>query len=218
MKEYDVHDPDSEAPIWQRHDWTGEEAQFAAQVLQHGDVGRAWAAVYRPNGGAHRAKSLVEGNRLMQEPYMREYVAYVRDMIRAKMDITKDRILEELASLAYSNMTDFIVIQEDGTAVTDLSGLTREQLAAIQEITVDTYMEGRGEDAVPVKSVKVKLVPKIGALELLGKHQKMFTDVLEHNDLTEIGDVIAKRRQERRKRQGESNDEHSNGADDEGEG
>lgn len=221
MQEYDVHDPDAEAPAWKRHDWTGEEAQFAAQVLQHGDVGRAYATAYRPGERTHRAKCLIEGEKIMQMPFMREYVAHVRDMVKNRLDVTRDRILEELAALAYSNMTDFIVIDEDGNTRTDLSGLTREQLAALQEVTVDTYMEGRGEDAIAVKSVKIKLAPKIGALELLGKHQKMWTDVLEHNDLTEIGDVIAKRRQERRKRkqQGEGHaDDGSADSDDASEG
>lgn len=209
MQEHDVHDPGSLDHSWRLHDWTGEEAHFAAQVLQHGDVGRAYAAAFRPGERPHRAKCLIEGERLMQAPWMQEYVAFVRQQIRARLDVTTDRILEEVAALAYSNMTDFIVINEEGAAHTDLSGLTREQLAAIQEVTIDTYMDGRGEDAVPVKSVKIKLAPKTAALELLGKHKKLWTDVLETSDLNEMSDTIQKRRQESRARRkaGEENAE-----------
>ena len=202
MQEFDADDPDSIDHAWKLHDWTGEEAQFAAQVLQHGDVARAYAASHNEWEGkrADRIKCEIQGARLMNQPYMQRYIAFVRDRIKKRMEITKERILEEVSLLAFANQADFIVIQEDGTAYTDLSGMTREQLAAIQEITVDTYMDGRGEDAQAVKSVKIKLAPKTAALELLGKNQRLWADVLEHNDLTDIADTMTKRRAERRAR------------------
>lgn len=202
MEEHDVHEPGSLAYSWKAHDWTGDEAQFAAQVLQHGDVARAWGSIYSGREGKryNHATCLIQGEELASKPYIKDYIAYVRAKIKERMEPTKDRILEELSALAFSNQADFVVIQADGTAYTDLSGLTREQLAAIQEITVDTYMEGRGEEAVPVKSVKIKLAPKTAALELLGKNQKLWTDVLEHNDLAEISETITSRRAEARRR------------------
>ncbi len=204
MQEYDADDSRALAYSWKQHDWTGQEAQFAAQLLQHGDVARAWAKAFdmTDSGGRkpNRMTCLTQGELLASKPYVKDYVDYVRAKIKENMEPTKGRILEELSALAFSNQADFVVIQEDGSAYTDLSSLTREQMAAIQEISVDTYMDGRGEDAVPVKSVKIKLAPKTAALELLGKNQRMWTDVLEHNDLTEIGDTIIQRRQERQQR------------------
>lgn len=211
MNEYDVHDPDSEAPSWHRHEWTGEEALFAAQVLQHGDVGRAYGAAFHPGERKHKATCIVAGQRLMQEPFMREYITFIRAQIKERLSIDKDRVLEELSFLAYSNMADFMVIQENGSAVTDLSGLTREQLAALQEVTIETYQEGRGDDAIPVKSVKFKLAPKTAAIELLGKYNKLWTDVMETSDLSDIGDLMSKRRQQRRNRQeAQGEDSHGN--------
>lgn len=202
MQEFDANDPDSLDHAWKQHDWTGEEAQFAAQVLQHGDVARAWAAAHDWGGdqAPNRMQCEIQGARLMNEVWMQRYIAFVRDRIKQRMAVTKERILEELSLLAFANQADFIVIQKDGTAYTDLSSMTREQLAAIQEITVDTYMEGKGEDAERVKSVKIKLAPKTAALELLGKNQRLFADVLEHSDLTDISETMTARRAERRKR------------------
>ena len=101
---------------------------------------------------------------------------------RAKrLDITADRVLEELSRMAFANMLDYMGVQQNGSAFVDLSKLTREQAAAIQEITVDEYTEGRGEEARQVKRTRFKLADKRGSLELLGKHLKIFTDKVEHS-------------------------------------
>jgi phage terminase small subunit len=85
--------------------------------------------------------------------------------------------------MGFANMLDYI--SRAGTeAYVDLSKLTREQAAAIQEITSETYVdgyEGVGQDKTPivVKRTKFKLSDKRGALELLGKHLKLWTDKVE---------------------------------------
>jgi len=50
----------------------------------------------------------------------------------------------------------------------------------VQEITVDEYAEGSGEDVRLVKKVKLKLIDKIRALELIGKHLAMWVERHEH--------------------------------------
>jgi hypothetical protein len=57
--------------------------------------------------------------------------------------------------------------------------LTRDQAAAIQDITIDEYTDGRGQDAQPVKRIKFKLRDKRAALVDLGKHLGMFKDLSE---------------------------------------
>ena len=52
----------------------------------------------------------------------------------------------------------------------DLSTATRDQLAALTEITVEDYTDGRAEDAREVKRVRIKMADKRAALELLGRH------------------------------------------------
>lgn len=110
--------------------------------------------------------------------------AAVQDAIeeRAKRTrITQDRVLLELFRLATANMAEYIRVQEDGTAVVDLTHMTADQGAAIQEIISDYYIEGTGEDAVPVKKIRLRLHPRTKALELLGKHLGLgFAQRLEH--------------------------------------
>jgi hypothetical protein len=47
-------------------------------------------------------------------------------------------------------------------------------------VTVEQFTDGRGERAREVRRVKFKLANKIDALELLGKHHKLYTDRVEH--------------------------------------
>ncbi len=51
-------------------------------------------------------------------------------------------------------------------------GLTRA--AALQEVTVEDFTEGRGEDKRDVRRVKFKLYDKRAALVDLGRHLGMF--------------------------------------------
>jgi hypothetical protein len=55
--------------------------------------------------------------------------------------------------------------------VLDFANLTRDQAAALQEVTVETFMVGAGKDAREVRRVKFKLAEKRAALVDLGRHE-----------------------------------------------
>ena len=94
-------------------------------------------------------------------------------------DITANRILKEIASIAFANMGDYMTSDGEGNFFVDMSGLTEEQTAALAEVTVDEYTEGRGDAGREVKKIRFKLHDKKSALELLGKWKKLFTDKTE---------------------------------------
>lgn len=106
------------------------------------------------------------------------------------LDITVHGVLGELSRLAYSNMLDYMRLQGDGTAVLDWSNLTRDQAAAIQEVTIDEYTEGSGESARPVKRIKFKLADKGINLERLGRYLKLFSDKVEHSSVDHINITV----------------------------
>jgi len=88
--------------------------------------------------------------------------------------ISKKRVLEELAKIAFANMADFMTVGASGEPVLNWRNLTHDQAAALQEVTVDEYIDGRGDNARQVRRVRFKLAPKQPALEKIGVELGMF--------------------------------------------
>jgi phage terminase small subunit len=130
------------------------------------DLNATQAAI---RAGYSKDTAAVIGAENLRKPNIAAIIAERQSKIAQKSEITQERVLNEYAKLGFLNMQDYIKVQSDGSAYIDLSRLTREQAAAIQEITVDEYTEGRGEDTRDVKRVKVKLYDKKGALDSICK-------------------------------------------------
>ena len=121
------------------------------------------------------------GQALLQKGYIIEALGNISAKVEDKLAISVERVLAEYAKLGFVNMADFIEVQRDGTAYCDLSRLTRDQAAAIQEINTEEYVEGKGEDSRPVRKVKIKLHDKKGSLDSIARHLQMFVDRQEVN-------------------------------------
>ena len=128
------------------------------------------------------------GHQLIEKTRIKAKIQEEMNKRGRRIEITADKVLQEIARLALSNMQDYVIVDEKGFAYVDLSKLTREQAAAIQEIHTDEVLEDDYEhlDAKgkptkrTVRKIKFKLSDKSKNLELLGKHLKLFTDVIEH--------------------------------------
>lgn len=94
--------------------------------------------------------------------------------------VTADAVVQELAKIGFANMQDYMRVTPKGDPFIDLSALTRDQAAAIGEVTVEDYKDGRGKGARDVRRVKFKLNDKKSALDSLGRHLGIFTDKTEH--------------------------------------
>jgi phage terminase small subunit len=117
--------------------------------------------------------------RLLGNARVKKLISDLVEKRASKLDLTAERVLSELSKMGFANMLDYIRTDSGGSAYIDLSALTREQAAAIQEITVDEYTEGRGDEAREVKRTRFKLGDKRGSLELLGKYLKLWIDRTE---------------------------------------
>lgn len=183
---------------WEKHEWSAQEERFAKEYIRTGDRVKAYKLAVSDYSSTPQQTLYNRARSLLFQPWMQDYLAFIQAERKEWLRRGAEDVLEELTKIARANMADFMVMQEDGTPQFDLSGLTRDQSAAIQELQIDTYYTGRGDFAREVKSVKMKLAPKTPALELIGKNQKLFTDVLAHEGM---GDEIEELRRARARKQ-----------------
>ena len=103
-----------------------------------------------------------------------------------RTEVTQDRVIEELAAIAFAKATDFVQISHGNVILTDTSKLSENQIKAIAGIK-----EGKN-------GIELKLNDKEKALELLGRHLGMFKDKLEVTGLeaeqTKLDDLIRQMR------------------------
>jgi len=152
---------------------TPKQKLFIKEYLLDLNATRAYiSAGYSKNGAE------VSACRLLRNANVQAEIERSLAKTAQKLDLSAEKVLSELSKLAFSNMQDYIVVSDDGYAYADLSKMTREQAAAIQEITTDSYTErtGEGDETRVVKKCKFKLAEKRGCLELLGRYLKLFGD------------------------------------------
>jgi hypothetical protein len=80
----------------------------------------------------------------------------------AKAGVTVQRIVDELAKVGFANMGDYLHATTGGDPFFVYDQLTDEQKAALSEVTVEDFKDGRGEDARDVRRIKVELTGKDG--------------------------------------------------------
>lgn len=114
------------------------------------------------------------GPRLLSNVVIQQRVQEAMSRREKRTEITQDRVVNELAKIGFANLGDFITLTSAGDPLVDLSTMTRDQAAALSEVTVEDFTDGRGDDARDVRRIKVKLCDKRAALVDLGKHLGMF--------------------------------------------
>jgi len=119
------------------------------------------------------------GRQLVRKTPVAKAIAERQQVISERVGVTAERIVEELAKIGFANMLDYITIGSNGDPFVDLSKLSRDQASAIAEVTVEDFVDGRGEDARVVRKIKFKLHDKRASLVDLGRHIGMFKERVE---------------------------------------
>jgi hypothetical protein len=101
--------------------------------------------------------------------HLRRFASRARQQAwRGACKRTADDVVREVERLAFSNKLDYVTPAGDGAVEVDLRALNRDQGAAIQEVTVEQFMNGKSDNARPVRRIKFKLHDKKAPL-LLGR-------------------------------------------------
>ena len=115
-----------------------------------------------------------------------EYIAERMQARQERTEITPDKVLEELAAIAFARATDYAEVKDDQVIIKDTSGLSENQIKAIAGIKQSKF------------GIELKLNDKEKALELLGRHLGMFKDRVEVSGLeeekTKLSDLIEQMR------------------------
>ena len=107
---------------------------------------------------------------LLKRDKIRARVEELQNESREKSKITKERILDELACIAFSSVTD---MNKSWIERKDFVKLTRKEKAAIKSISTKVLKKNIGStenpDWVDVEYIKVELHDKIKAIERICK-------------------------------------------------
>lgn len=123
--------------------------------------------------------------RLMSQPKVKAAIAEGQQAAADRLGITQDRVLQEIALIAFSNLKDIISQNEDGTTTIDMSRMSREVAAALGEVSIS---EKGGK--VKTRTAKAVLAGKLAALEKLGKHLGMFQEKVEHSGVLTLEQLV----------------------------
>lgn len=133
-------------------------------------------------------KSTAETNgpAILRKTHVKAYLALKAQEASEAADLTAERILKEMAKLAFSDIRN--LYREDGT-LKEPHEWDDATAAAVSSIDVTQEFDGRGEDKkVSGYLKKVKTWDKSKNLEMLAKHFKLLTDKVEHSGMVATTD------------------------------
>lgn len=140
----------------------------------------ATQAAIRAGYSSDTAKEI--GCENLTKPNIRTHIDKAMAERSRRTGVNADRVVQELAKIAFINATDVI----DPKTATVKEDALPEDTAAIQSVKVKTF----GEDGL---EREIKMADKIKALELLGKHMGMFKEKVDVNIQTseKLDDIMS---------------------------
>jgi phage terminase small subunit len=160
---------------------TPKQRAFAEHYALHGGATEAYRHAYDAKGMSP-ASVKTEAQRLLNSPHVaptvEELLNRVAEIADEKFAIDAERILQELAAVAFYNAEDFFDwgYDDDGVPyvrVKPSADLTRTQKTAVMSVQEQIAKTG---DTL----IGVQMGDKLGALKLLAQHLGMFKQVHEH--------------------------------------
>lgn len=151
---------------------TPRERRFVLEYLV--DLNATQAAI-RAGYSPRTARSI--GSENLTKPDIRAYVDAAIEERAKRVEVTGDEVLRGLLRIARADIARMV---DENDAPYRIREIPEDLRAAIVGFEVEELFEGRGEDRERVGRLhKFKLASKSEAWRDLGRHLKLFTDVLE---------------------------------------
>lgn len=184
---------------------TDKQRRFCEEYLI--DINATQAAIragYSPKTAEQTA------SRLLRNVKVQEYIAKRQKELSRSTQITQERVIKELALIAFSNNADYARVVEKKMQ-TEVDGMLVDVLGedgkpimyrTVEPVLTDELTEEQKRALAVIKKgrdgLEVKSFDKVRALELLGKHLGIFTEKIEANvnDTTrsELQELLAQRK------------------------
>lgn len=149
-----------------------KQKKFALEYrISHNATDAALKAGYSSRGAA------TQGARLLANAEIRRLIAAADDKALAKVEAKGNRVLEELAHFAHSDVRQLF---DADSVFIHPSKLPEQVSRAIKSFEIVEEWADAEKKFLMGRTIKVTLWPKDRGLELLGKNQKLFTDRHEH--------------------------------------
>ena len=150
---------------------SARQEAFAAGVAQGLNQAEAYRRAY-PRSTAWKDSTVYSrASELMADRKISGRVADLMAKAAAANEVTQERIVKELARIAFGNKRAVMTWGPGGVSLRDSDELTDDEAAMVAEVQETITQAG--------SSLKMKTHDKVKALELLGKHVGMFAEKVQ---------------------------------------
>ena len=169
-------------------DLTDKQRLFIAEYLI--DLNATQAAI-RAGYSEESARQI--GTENLSKPYIAQEIERRLKRRADKLEITADKVLQELAKMAFVDPRKFYNLDGSLKHPTELDDETAMSLAGMDiEEAYEHFGKGQAKATGVIK--KIKLADKGQNLERLGRHLKLFTDKVEVGADDSLANAIAEAR------------------------
>jgi phage terminase small subunit len=158
---------------------TPKQQRFVEEYLI--DLNATQAAI---RAGYSKKTARKIGQENLTKPDIQKAIKEAMDERSKRTEVTADRVVQELAKIAFSDMKDFVRWNEYGVTILNSDEVDGTLLAEVSETVNYNVFPNGGESEKRQK--KIKLHDKMKALELLGKHLGMWTEKQQVEVITPV--------------------------------
>ena len=138
---------------------------------------REWLIDFDGQAAAIRAgysakTAAAQASRLLTQPRVINLITKLQEVTNDKLQLTRERVIEEMARVG---LVDVRKLFNNGR-LRDIESLDDDTAAAVSSVEVVTSTLGHGEDVEIEHTHKIKMHPKMQALDKLGQHFNIYED------------------------------------------
>lgn len=152
---------------------TESQKRFCDEYLIDLNATRAYKVAYPKTKKEETINSA--SSRMLRNVKVQEYISEKIKEREKRTEVTQDMVIRELSRIAF---LDIRKLYNESGGLKNIQDIDDETIKAISSLETLEEYDGYGEDKEQIGNTqKVKLLDKLKALELLGKHLGMFSDI-----------------------------------------